>query len=169
MPTIASCRASIRFASILSRTGIWSCFAFKRGEVQLIDKLTPALYERLASEAPGSAVDAGPTLESEFLWFNQAPQAPLADGEEGMVPIHRVPARDFKSDPARRSVPRGLSRPCESGVRSGLAGQQAVVQRGDDARDIRSGGGLEAAGIGRISNARPDPCGTVMETPWSFP
>ena len=50
---------------------------FRRGEVQLIDKLTPELYERLAADAPGSAVDAGPTLETEFLWFNQAPQAPL--------------------------------------------------------------------------------------------
>ncbi len=52
---------------------------FRRGELHLIDKLTPDLYERLASDAPGSAVDAGPTLDSEFLWFNLAPQAPLRD------------------------------------------------------------------------------------------
>jgi peptide/nickel transport system substrate-binding protein len=52
---------------------------FRRGELQLIDKLTPDLYERLASEAPGSAIDAGPTLDSEFLWFNLAPKAPVRD------------------------------------------------------------------------------------------
>jgi peptide/nickel transport system substrate-binding protein len=52
---------------------------FRRGELHLIDKLTPDLYERLASEAPGSAVDAGPTLDSEFLWLNLAPRAPLRD------------------------------------------------------------------------------------------
>jgi peptide/nickel transport system substrate-binding protein len=52
---------------------------FRRGELHLIDKLTPDLYERLASDAPGSALDAGPTLDSEFLWFNLAPRAPLRD------------------------------------------------------------------------------------------
>jgi peptide/nickel transport system substrate-binding protein len=46
---------------------------FQRGEIQLIDKLTPDLFERL----PGTAVDAGPTLDSEFLWFNQAKRAPI--------------------------------------------------------------------------------------------
>ena len=51
---------------------------FRRGELQFIDKLTPDLYDRLAAEAPGSVVDAGPTLDSEFLWFNQARHAPLA-------------------------------------------------------------------------------------------
>jgi peptide/nickel transport system substrate-binding protein len=52
---------------------------FRRGELHLIDKLTPDLYERLATEAPATAVDAGPTLDSEFLWFNLAPRAPLRD------------------------------------------------------------------------------------------
>lgn len=49
---------------------------FRRGEIQLIDKLTPDLYERLASEAPGTAIDAGPTLDSEFLWFNLSKRSP---------------------------------------------------------------------------------------------
>lgn len=52
---------------------------FRRGELHLIDKLTPDLYERLASESPATAIDAGPTLDSEFLWFNLAPRAPLRD------------------------------------------------------------------------------------------
>ncbi len=51
---------------------------FRRGEIQLIDKLTPDLYERLAADSPGTAVDAGPTLDSEFLWFNQAQKAPIS-------------------------------------------------------------------------------------------
>jgi peptide/nickel transport system substrate-binding protein len=50
---------------------------FKRGEIQLIDKLTPDLFERLP---PGTAIDAGPTLDSEFLWFNQASRAPIPEG-----------------------------------------------------------------------------------------
>jgi peptide/nickel transport system substrate-binding protein len=52
---------------------------FRRGEIQLIDKLTPDLYERLVADAPGTAVDAGPTLDSEFLWFNQAKSAPIPE------------------------------------------------------------------------------------------
>jgi peptide/nickel transport system substrate-binding protein len=52
---------------------------FRRGEIHLIDKLTPDLYERLAQDAPGTAVDAGPTLDSEFLWFNQAKRAPIPE------------------------------------------------------------------------------------------
>lgn len=49
---------------------------FKRGEIQLIDKLTPDVFERLD---PGTAIDAGPTLDSEFLWFNQAKRAPIPE------------------------------------------------------------------------------------------
>jgi peptide/nickel transport system substrate-binding protein len=52
---------------------------FRRGELQLIDKLTPESFDRLQADAPGTALDAGPTLDSEFLWFNQAPRAPLRD------------------------------------------------------------------------------------------
>jgi peptide/nickel transport system substrate-binding protein len=52
---------------------------FRRGEIQLIDKLTPDSYERLAADSPGTAIDAGPTMDSEFLWFNQAKRAPLRD------------------------------------------------------------------------------------------
>ena len=68
---------------------------FRRGEIQLIDKLTPDLYERLASDAPGTAVDAGPTLDSEFLWFNQARRAPIPRGNERMVPIERPSGARF--------------------------------------------------------------------------
>jgi peptide/nickel transport system substrate-binding protein len=52
---------------------------FRRGELHLIDKLTPDLYERLAAEAPASALDAGPTFDFEFMWFNLAARAPLRD------------------------------------------------------------------------------------------
>ena len=56
---------------------------FRRGELQLIEKLTPEMFDRLAAQAPGMALDAGPTLDSEFLWFNQSPRAPLSDAARG--------------------------------------------------------------------------------------
>ena len=65
--------------SISNRTGTSNFCDSTRGEIQLIDKLTPDLYERLLADAPGTAVDAGPTLDSEFLWFNQAQRAPIAE------------------------------------------------------------------------------------------
>lgn len=52
---------------------------FRRGELHLIDSLTPDLFERLSAEQPGAAIDSGPTLDSEFLWFNQAARAPISD------------------------------------------------------------------------------------------
>ena len=52
---------------------------FRRGELHLIDSLTPDLFERLSSEDAGSAVDLGPTLDAEFLWFNQSKRAPIKD------------------------------------------------------------------------------------------
>jgi peptide/nickel transport system substrate-binding protein len=53
---------------------------FRRGEIQLIDKLSPELYEKLAAESPDAAVDAGPSTDVEFLWFNQSKRAPLGAG-----------------------------------------------------------------------------------------
>jgi peptide/nickel transport system substrate-binding protein len=51
---------------------------FRRGEIDLIDSLDPETFEELARVAPGSARDAGPSLESEMMWFNQTPSAPIA-------------------------------------------------------------------------------------------
>ncbi len=73
---------------------------FKRGEIQLIDKLTPDLYERLATDAPGTAIDAGPTLDSEFLWFNQAKRAPIAEYRKEW----------FRSAAFRRAVSEAIQR-----------------------------------------------------------
>jgi peptide/nickel transport system substrate-binding protein len=73
---------------------------FRRGEIQLIDKLTPDLYERLTTDAPGTAVDAGPTLDSEFLWFNQAKRAPINEHAKEW----------FRSAAFRRAVSQGIQR-----------------------------------------------------------
>lgn len=51
---------------------------FQRGEFHMIDNLTPDSFDRLIREMPGSAIDSGPTLDAEFLWFNLAQGAPIA-------------------------------------------------------------------------------------------
>lgn len=74
---------------------------FQRGELHLIDKLTPDLYDRLTTQAPATVIDAGPTLESEFLWFNQATRAPIADYKKTW----------FRSTVFRQAVSQAINRP----------------------------------------------------------
>lgn len=50
---------------------------FRQGDIQLIDKMTPDLYEQLHSEDPVAARDLGPSVESEEMWFNEVSTAPL--------------------------------------------------------------------------------------------
>jgi peptide/nickel transport system substrate-binding protein len=52
---------------------------FRRGELHLITKMEPELFERLAAEQPQAARNAGPSLEPEQMWFNQAPASPIPD------------------------------------------------------------------------------------------
>lgn len=50
---------------------------FERGETDLIESrsLDPDTFDRLTKARPGTAHDAGASLDSEFLWFNEAPSA----------------------------------------------------------------------------------------------
>jgi peptide/nickel transport system substrate-binding protein len=50
---------------------------FRRGEIDLINSLDAKLFDRLQSEEPQAARDLGPSLDSEFLWFNQSTNSPL--------------------------------------------------------------------------------------------
>lgn len=52
---------------------------FKRGEIQLINNLDAAYFESLAKAAPAAVHDIGPSLDSEQIWFNQVPTAPIPD------------------------------------------------------------------------------------------
>jgi peptide/nickel transport system substrate-binding protein len=50
---------------------------FRRGQVHLISALSPDQFQQLAAEDGVTVKDAGPTLESEMLWFNMNPAAPI--------------------------------------------------------------------------------------------
>jgi peptide/nickel transport system substrate-binding protein len=52
---------------------------FRRGEIQLINTLDAEYFDRLQKETPAAAHDVGPGLDSEQLWFNQVPAAPLPE------------------------------------------------------------------------------------------
>ena len=50
---------------------------YERGEIDLINSVTPAIYEKLASANASLVRDAGPSTDTEELWFNQVPAAPI--------------------------------------------------------------------------------------------
>jgi peptide/nickel transport system substrate-binding protein len=52
---------------------------FKRGELDLINVLDSDYFDRLASSSPGLARDAGASLDSDFMWFNQVAAAPIPE------------------------------------------------------------------------------------------
>lgn len=52
---------------------------FRQGDIQLINGLSPDLYEQLRSEDPPAARDLGPSVEPEELWFNEVGRSPLPE------------------------------------------------------------------------------------------
>ena len=52
---------------------------FRRGELQLINRLDAEQFERLQRENPAMARNAGAGLDAEELWFNQVSTAPLPE------------------------------------------------------------------------------------------
>ncbi|MGA7909113.1 MAG: ABC transporter substrate-binding protein [Candidatus Sulfotelmatobacter sp.] len=50
---------------------------FKRGELDLINSLDSEYFDKLAVTSPQLVHDAGPSLDSEQIWFNQVARAPI--------------------------------------------------------------------------------------------
>jgi len=73
---------------------------FRRGELDLINNLTPDLYESLAEQMPSAVRDLGPSLEGEQMWFNQVDSAPLPAYKKAW----------FRSRNFRRAVSESINR-----------------------------------------------------------
>jgi len=52
---------------------------FRRGELDMVNKLDPEMFDRLTAEMPRAVIDAGPSLDSELIFFNQVANSPLPD------------------------------------------------------------------------------------------
>ncbi len=73
---------------------------FKRGELDLINTLDSEYFDKLASASPQLVHDAGPSLDSEQLWFNEVAKAP--------IPVYK---RDwFRSANFRRAISEAINR-----------------------------------------------------------
>ncbi len=73
---------------------------FKRGEIHLINSIDSEYFDRLAASDSAALRDAGPSLDSEQMWFNQAPGAPL--------PAYKLAW--FRSQNFRRAVSEAINR-----------------------------------------------------------
>jgi peptide/nickel transport system substrate-binding protein len=73
---------------------------FRRGEIDLINSLDAEVFDQLAHQSPTSVADAGPSLESEMMWFNQAAKSPLPEYKKAW----------FASQQFRRAVSEAIHR-----------------------------------------------------------
>ena len=73
---------------------------FERGEYDLMDSVPPDYFELLKHKDPSSVRDLGPSLNTEQLWFNQAPGAPIPAWEKTW----------FRSRAFRVAVSQGIHR-----------------------------------------------------------
>ena len=73
---------------------------FRRGQFHLINSLAPELFDRLAGRSRASVHDAGPSMGSEMLWFNQVKKAPLPAYKKAW----------FQSQTFRRAISASINR-----------------------------------------------------------
>lgn len=50
---------------------------FQRGEIHLINIVSPAIYDKFSTVDPAMVKDAGPSPDTEQIWFNQKPDAAI--------------------------------------------------------------------------------------------
>ena len=87
---------------------------FRRRELQLFDKLEPEAYQRLKKEAPSTVRNAGPSLDAEFFWFNQTPDAPFPSYKRRWMQsklFRRAVSAGINRDDIVRLVYRGYAHP----------------------------------------------------------
>jgi peptide/nickel transport system substrate-binding protein len=87
---------------------------FRRGELQLINRLDAEYFQRLQQEDPGAARNAGAGLDVEQLWFNQSPTAPLPAYKKqwfGMTGFRRAVSAAINRDDISRIVFAGYAKP----------------------------------------------------------
>ncbi len=73
---------------------------FKRGEIDLINTLDGDYFDKLAATSPQLVHDAGPSLDSEQLWFNEVAKSPIPAYKKNW----------FRSAAFRRAISEAINR-----------------------------------------------------------
>ncbi len=103
----------------IQRNRDFELLRFRSGDFDLINNLSPDSFEKLKAEMPSTVRQLGVSLDSEQMWFNQAPGGP--------VPAHKkqwFQSRDFRlavsqaihRDDIARVVYKGLATPASGPV-----------------------------------------------------
>jgi peptide/nickel transport system substrate-binding protein len=87
---------------------------FRRGELDLINSLDSEYFDKLASTSPQLVHDAGPSLDSEQMWFNQVSKAPIPAYKKNWFQsaiFRRAISEAINRDDLSRIVFRGHAQP----------------------------------------------------------
>lgn len=90
-----------------------------RGEIDFINSLNGEYFDKLAARVPQMAFDAGVSLDSEEMWFNLVPTAPLPDYKKAWFAstnFRRAISASIHRDDLARVVFRGHARPAVSWI-----------------------------------------------------
>jgi peptide/nickel transport system substrate-binding protein len=85
---------------------------FLRGELHLIPKLDPENFQRVSKEQPAAARNLGASLDTEFLWFNQAPSKTVPEWKRKWftsAAFRHAMSLSIHRDDAARLAYRGLA------------------------------------------------------------
>lgn len=85
-----------------------------RGEINFINSLNPEAFDVLKRQAPQLAVDAGVSLDSEQMWFNQVAASPLPEYKKrwfGSTRFRRAISSAINRDDLVRVVFHGHAQP----------------------------------------------------------
>jgi peptide/nickel transport system substrate-binding protein len=88
-----------------------------RGEIDFINSLNAEFFDKLKTSAPQMAFDAGVSLDSEEMWFNQVSSAPLPDYKKNWFAstrFRRAVSSSIRRDDLARVVFRGHAQPAVS-------------------------------------------------------
>jgi len=121
---------------------------FRRGELDIINKLDPDMYDRLSSEMPHAVVDAGPSLDWETVFFNQVDSAPVPEYKRSW----------FRSADFRRAISEGIRRDdivriVYHGHARAAAGPVSVANHFWLNPAVKPGSGSEAAAMALLQHA----------------
>jgi peptide/nickel transport system substrate-binding protein len=87
---------------------------FKRGEIDLINSLDSEYFDKLAATSPQVVHDAGPSLDSEQMWFNEVARSPLPGYKKTWfrsANFRRAVSQAINRDDLSRVVFRGHAQP----------------------------------------------------------
>jgi peptide/nickel transport system substrate-binding protein len=93
-----------------------------RGEIHFVNSLNAEYFDKVMAEKPALAHDAGPSMDSEQIWFNQVASAPLPAYKKSWfrsTNFRRAISESINREDLSRVVFRGHARPAIGPVSPG--------------------------------------------------